>query len=350
MKRNGREPPVLAILKALHLSGDHKFGNEFKLLTALLSYCDEKRLDPRGPVELSMTFRELSDITFGASRSALETWRETLREKELLDYEPQGGQRRPVAYTLNCAQICPLPATTTTELSENAGVGVENPLPATTTTKEGSLPATRATGCMQLGQPTRARVPEPSPDPIPPTPLSQPDASESVRMTNALHQKLTGSGGPRWGFKTDPDLRAELDRLIASGMSYDEIENLCVVATDNARRAPSNWNFYVAVLDTEYRERLRGNGIPGIVRALGRSPSEEAVWDYLKTHDLVADYHPERMAQLVGAIGSFRDQAYTVGRLNDARESYVRRQRDRDHGADVAGVDAAHKAASGPVG
>ncbi len=356
MTRNGNEPSVLAILKALHLDDDAPdLGSSIRLLVGLLALCDQRRHDPTEPFSFTMPLADLAKLARTSIASA-DRWREKLKSAGYLEYESQHGSRTATAYVFQCDIFeTPIP-TGFSEVVNESGKAEET---RTTTglpemRNEAESPVNTGlphpVNVSQNEKPTRARTPDPStPDP-PLPPRSQPAASDSVTMTNALHQKLTGSGGPRWGFKTDPDLRTELDRLIADGMSYDEIENLCVVATDNARRAPGNWKFYVAVLDTEFRERQRGNGIPGIVRALGRSPSEEAVWDYLKTHDLVSDYHPERMAQLVGAIGSFKDQAYTVGRLNDARESYVRRQSGEDHDSDGRGPAATNQAVARSVG
>ncbi|MBT3325491.1 MAG: hypothetical protein HN396_04485 [Gemmatimonadales bacterium] len=178
------------------------------------------------------------------------------------------------------------------------------------------------------------------------------EEGDSVRLTNDLHQKLSSPdvGGPRWGFATDEDLRAEVDRLLSSGVSYDEIETLCVVATENATRAPRNWGFYVAVLDTEFRERQRGNGIPGVVRDLPKYPTEEQVWLHLRDNDLVMAYDASNMAKLVKAIGTFKDADYTLERLNDARESHVRRHGSGDDEGHSGSSAAPDQADAGSVG
>jgi len=91
------------------------------------------------------------------------------------------------------------------------------------------------------------------------------DAEQSIELTNRLHQHLASPevGGPSWGFATHEGMREQVARLVASGMTYEDIEAACVKATADAASAPRSWKFYQSVLDVTYRDRTRPKPVNG---------------------------------------------------------------------------------------
>ena len=100
--RRGKEPVVLAIQKHLYLHGGLAaldIGPASRLLMPLLAYCDDIRADPTGEVEFTMTLSRMAELC-AANRNTVAGWRATLREKGLLRYDEQPGQKTAATYIL----------------------------------------------------------------------------------------------------------------------------------------------------------------------------------------------------------------------------------------------------------
>jgi hypothetical protein len=103
--RNGKEPPLCAILKAIHLGGEGAFGPELRLLYGLLAHCDQKQHDPHEPLAFRMTLQELASLA-QASKASAGRWRQKLRESGHLQYDDPSGKKMSTDYVFHC-KVCP---------------------------------------------------------------------------------------------------------------------------------------------------------------------------------------------------------------------------------------------------
>jgi hypothetical protein len=109
MPRNGNEPVVLAILKALTIGGEQrrlKLGSSVQMLYALLADSDARMADPRVPEHTQRTLTALADIS-GTTVSTADRWRRKLRGAGLLKFDDQDGKREVTDYVFQCDLAMP---------------------------------------------------------------------------------------------------------------------------------------------------------------------------------------------------------------------------------------------------
>lgn len=164
-KRNGNEPPVLAVLRAVFEGETGLTGGPLQMLTALLLRCDSNRVDPRTDSTFHMTLEELAKVSLTSTASA-QRWRLKLRESGYLKFADPEGKRVATEYEFSCKLA---PDTTALPLVSQ----YEKPTPTEFSAAESAEPALPLVS--QSGVPVsqsdktskeNARpVPIPSPDP-----------------------------------------------------------------------------------------------------------------------------------------------------------------------------------------
>lgn len=225
-RRNGNEPPVLAILKALTIGGEQRrmgLGSSVQLLYGLLAKCDDGRIDPREETRFRMSLPELANIA-GTSTTTVDRWRHKLRAGGFLQFGDQGGKKEATEYVFQC-DICTAakPQETKKTLVTHKRV---------TETHNGLLVSSKWVSSKENARPDS----RPSPDPM-----------NGARARSLLKQALdvVCEFNPGLMNAMDPTFSASVKSMEAAGGGIEEIRDAIekTVARETDRNPGSKYPF-----------------------------------------------------------------------------------------------------------